>query len=86
MRGAETKQSSMLCLLSPESVVPANHPIRQIKRLADDALRMLSPIFEAMYSATGRPSIAPERLLKATRTWTGANQGWDAHRLGAAVG
>jgi transposase len=66
MRGKETKQSSMLCLLSPESVVPASHPIRAIKQLADAALRSLESTFDAMYAATGRPSIPPERLLKAS--------------------
>src|SRR5215469_5487042 len=65
MRGTETKQSSMLCLMSPESVVPAEHPIRRIKVLADEALVKLSSIFDAMYASTGRPSIPPERQLKA---------------------
>jgi transposase len=66
MRGADTKQSSMVCLLSPEGVVPPKHPLRRIKALADGVLRGLSPTFDAMYSAIGRPSIPPERLLKAT--------------------
>lgn len=66
MRGENAKQSSMLMLMSPESRVPANHPIRSIKKIADAALAKLSPVFDEMYSATGRPSIPPERLLKAT--------------------
>jgi transposase len=66
MRGLDKKQASMLCLLSPESRVPTDHPLRSIKKLADAALSELSPTFDAMYSATGRPSIPPERLLKAT--------------------
>ena len=66
MRGIDTKQSSMLCLLSPETVVPATHPARRIKRLADQALARLSPQFDRMYSLVGRPSIPPERLLKAS--------------------
>src|SRR5882672_10395206 len=66
MRGADDKQFSMVCLMSPESVVPAKHPIRRIKAMADQALRELSPTFDAMYSAKGRPSVPPERLLKAT--------------------
>jgi transposase len=66
MRGTETKQSSMLCLMSPESRVPTSHPLRRIKALADEALAKLSPVFDAMYSATGRPSIPPERLLKSS--------------------
>jgi transposase len=56
----------MLCLLSPETAVPSAHPLRQVKALADQALARLSGEFDAMYSATGRPSIPPERLLKAT--------------------
>jgi transposase len=56
----------MLCLMSPEDRIPADHPLRAIKKLADKALRELSPVFEAMYAGTGRPSIPPERLLKAT--------------------
>src|SRR4051812_20111965 len=66
MRGANTKQSSMLCLMSPEDRVPAEHPLRAIKKLADKALASLSPVFDAMYAGTGRPSIPPERLLKST--------------------
>jgi transposase len=66
MRGADTKQSSMLCLMSPESMVPERHPIRRIKKLADACLAGMSPTFDAMYAATGRPSIPPERLLKAS--------------------
>jgi len=56
----------MLCLLSPETVVPAAHPARRIKDLADEALAALSGEFDRMYSEIGRPSIPPERLLKAT--------------------
>jgi transposase len=66
MRGRDTKQASMLCLISPESVVPSEHPVRAVKRLVEVVLRELSPVFEQMYAKTGRPSIPPERLLKAT--------------------
>jgi transposase len=65
MRGEAPKQSSMLCLVSPESMVPHDHPLRSIKKLADEALDQLSPVFEEMYAQTGRKSIPPERLLKA---------------------
>jgi transposase len=51
--------------VSPESRVPSGHPIRAIKELADARLAELSPVFDQMYSAMGRPSIPPERLLKA---------------------
>ena len=56
----------MLYLMSPEGVVPAKHPLRKVKGLADAALKELSATFDEMYSAQGRPSIPPERLLKAT--------------------
>ena len=55
----------MLCLMSPEERVPQGHPLRAVKKLADEALRKLSPVFDAMYAADGRPSIPPERLLKS---------------------
>lgn len=66
MRGHRKSQTSMLCLISPETAVPKDHPIRRIKQLADAALAELSPVFDRMYAADGRPSIPPERLLKAT--------------------
>lgn len=65
MRGFETKQSSMLCLMSPEVRVRPDHPLRGIKTLADEALDELQTMFDAMYSNHGRPSIPPERLLKS---------------------
>jgi len=54
----------MICLVSPETSVPQDHPIRAIKQVADAALATLSDIFEEMYATTGRPSVPPERLLK----------------------
>jgi transposase len=66
MRGENTKQASMLMLMSPESRVPSTHPLRGVKKLADAALAELSGRFDAMYSTVGRPSIPPERLLKST--------------------
>lgn len=65
MRGLVDPQADMLALISPESVVPADHPVRRIKRLLDEVLHDLSPLFEEMYAQDGRPSIPPERLLKA---------------------
>ena len=65
MRGQVNPQSDMLCLLSPESRVPQHHPLRQVKVLVDEVLRDLSPLFDQMYAREGRPSIPPERLLKA---------------------
>ena len=66
MRGTDTKQATMLTVLSPDRVVPLKHPLRRVKALADQALAELSPVFNEMYSAVGRPSIPPERLLKAS--------------------
>jgi transposase len=66
MRGTEKKQATMLTLLSPDRLVPEKDPLRKVKALADAALAELSPVFDEMYSAVGRPSIPPERLLKAS--------------------
>src|SRR5580692_10427690 len=65
MRGEQDSQIELLTTTSPGKRVPATHPIREIKRLADQALAKLDPVFDAMYSSIGRPSIPPERLLKA---------------------
>jgi len=65
MRGENSTQGHMFTYLSPEQRVPADHPLRPIKQSADQVLKELSPTFRAMYSAVGRPSIPPERLLKA---------------------
>ncbi|HTW88539.1 MAG TPA: IS5 family transposase [Candidatus Binataceae bacterium] len=66
MRGEERRQRAMLMILEPGERVPGEHPLRRVKELADAALRQLSPLFDEMYSAIGRPSIPPERLLKAS--------------------
>src|SRR5216683_1035245 len=66
MRGEERQQRSMLMVLNLEQRVPRDHPLRRIKQLAETVLQLLSPSFDRMYSATGRPSIPPERLLKAS--------------------
>ena len=65
MRGAIKSQPELVCLISPESVVPKDHPIRTIKRYLDEALSRMSRRCDAMYAQEGRPSIPPERLLKA---------------------
>jgi len=65
MRGEQDSQVELLTTTSPGKRVPATHPIREIKRLADQALAKLDSTFDAMYSSIGRPSIPPERLLKA---------------------
>jgi transposase len=64
MRGTNDPQTSMVALISMESLVPTDHPLRRIRPLADEALRRLAPVFDEMYAAAGRPSVPPERLLK----------------------
>src|SRR3712207_6520391 len=66
MRGRQDPQVSMLAFVDLESRVPRDHPLRAIKRWADEALAGLSAEFDRMYAADGRPSIPPERLLKAS--------------------
>ena len=65
MRGQDTQHGTMFSYLSPEQRVPADHPLRRIRPMVEVALKALSPAFDEMYSALGRPSIAPEKLLKA---------------------
>jgi transposase len=65
MRGKDTQQSAMFSYLSPEERVPVEHPLRPVRLMADVALEALSPVFNGMYVAFGRPSIAPEKLLRA---------------------
>lgn len=55
----------MLCLMNIEEQIPDDHPLREVKKVADDALGRMSRTFDRMYPKMGRPSIAPERLLKA---------------------
>jgi transposase len=64
MRGKDTQQSAMFSYVSAEERVPADHPLRPIRAMVDVALRGLSPAFDAMYRNFGRPSIAPEKLLR----------------------
>jgi transposase len=66
MRGKQEKQITMLSSLTPDQLVPQDHPIRRIKPIVDQALSELSPTFNRMYADLGRPSIPPEHLLKAS--------------------
>ncbi len=66
MRGRTDPQVTMLAFIDLESRVPADHPLRTIKALADQALAEMSAEFDRMYAEVGRPSIPPERLLKAS--------------------
>jgi transposase len=65
MRGADHQQSTMFSYISAERRVPKDHPLRAIRFMTDTALKEMGPRFEAMYASGGRPSIAPERLLRA---------------------
>lgn len=65
MRGTPDRQRAMYVVLDVETQVPADHPLRRIKALVDEGLTALSPRFEEAYTNFGRPSIPPERLLKA---------------------
>jgi len=65
MRGESEKQLGLLSVINLEARVRKDHPLRRIKPWADRALGELSPVFGAMYSGIGRPSIPPERLLKS---------------------
>lgn len=65
MRGFEASSDNLFVYLSPESFVPKGHPLRPIRKMVEAALENLSSVFCQMYSHTGRPSIPPERLLKA---------------------
>src|SRR5579862_1718441 len=66
MRGRVNPQVSMLAFVDVESRIPLDHPLRTIKSIADEALAELSSVFDHMYVDDGRPSIPPERLLKAS--------------------
>jgi transposase len=65
MRGDDPRHDSMFSYVTPETRVRADHPLRPIRRMTDAALERLSPRFDRLYSATGRPSIPPEKLLRA---------------------
>jgi len=65
MRGDEQRQEEFIVLTSLEERVPADHPLRSIRAMVDAALERMSPTLEALYAGRGRPSIAPEVLLRA---------------------
>ena len=66
MRGEQDPQVTMLAFIDLETRIPQHHPLRTIRRFADEALAALSPTLDAMYARDGRRSIPPERLLKAS--------------------
>jgi transposase len=65
MRGIDHQQSQMFSYLSPETRVRKDHPLREIRAMVDEVLTQLSRRFDAMYASGGRPSIPPEKLLRA---------------------
>ena len=65
MRGPDERSDSLFSYVSCEARVPADHPLRPVRAIVDEALEVLSPDFERLYSKEGRPSIAPEKLLRA---------------------
>src|SRR5450755_2632744 len=65
MRGEDKQQLDVFSYVSPEQRVPQDHPLRPLRAMTDEALRELQPRFNKLYAKTGRPSIAPEKLLRA---------------------
>jgi transposase len=65
MRGVDEQTGALFSYLSPEGLVPLDHPLRPIRLLVNQALARLSPAFDKLYPASGRASIAPEKLLRA---------------------
>jgi transposase len=65
MRGKDEQQLDVFLDISPEQRVPHDHPLRPLRVMTDEALRELQPRFNKLYAKTGRPSIAPEKLLRA---------------------
>src|ERR1700688_5092983 len=65
MRGDDNQQEGMFSYVSPEKRVPADHPLRPIRKMVDEILKEMSPQFAKLYSEVGRPSIAPERLFRS---------------------
>jgi transposase len=65
MRGGDAKTEALFSYVSCERRVPVDHPLRPIRKIVDETLVMLSPEFEKLYAKLGRPSIAPEKLLRA---------------------
>lgn len=65
MRGFDSNTEALFTYVTPESFVPKDHPLRAIRKMADEALAGMDKLFDSMYATTGRSSIPPEKLLKA---------------------
>ena len=63
LRGQQERSGSLFSYVSIEDRIPANHPLRRIRKLADQALDRLNPTFCLLYASEGRPSVPPEQLL-----------------------
>jgi transposase len=66
MRGEDEKQTAIYSYVTLSQRIPADHPLRAIRAMVDRALEQMDPLFDELYAHNGRPSIAPERLLRAT--------------------
>ena len=66
MRGSDERTGSLFSFVDLEDRVPAKHPLRKIRQIVNDALATLDAEFSKLYAAEGRPSIAPEKLLRAS--------------------
>jgi transposase len=66
MRGRHDPQGSVFYAINFERLVPESHPLREIRRMANEELKRMEPLFEKAYSRTGRPSVPPEQLIKAS--------------------
>ena len=66
MRGTDQKSGSLFSYVDLEDRIPSSHPLRKIRQIVNDALASLDGDFDRLYSAEGRPSIAPERLLRGS--------------------
>jgi hypothetical protein len=67
MRGEDENTGKMFSYVSAERRIPSDHPLRGMRQMVDGVLKELSPRFDGLYARVGRPSIAPEKLLRPSR-------------------
>mgnify|MGYP005847189847 CR=1 FL=1 len=65
-RGTDEATGSLFSYVNLEARIPARHPLRKVRQVVNDALASLDAEFEVLYTDFGRPSIAPERLIRAS--------------------
>ncbi len=85
MRGDDQNQEDLYSYIFPEKQVPGDHPLRAIRRMVDAILVELSPHFSRIYSAVGRPSIPPEKLLRALLLRIGNSSALSSSDIGYCV-